>query len=54
MISELRLSILLRGEKFSPKEAENVTGLRLQAKLEVRYLRGGAIEVSLCPMVLLS
>ncbi|WP_444895005.1 hypothetical protein [Microbulbifer sp. SSSA005] len=35
MIAELRLSVLLRGEKFSPKEAENVTGLRLQDKLEL-------------------
>jgi len=35
MINELRLSVLLRGEKFSPKEAEKVTGLNLQDKLEV-------------------
>jgi len=35
MIDELRLSVLLRGEMFSPKEAENLTGLRLQDKLEL-------------------
>ena len=35
MIDELRLSVLLRGEKFSPKEVEEITGLRLRDKLEV-------------------
>ena len=35
MIDELRLSVLFRGEKFSPKEAEERTGIPLQDKLEV-------------------
>ena len=35
MIDELRLSVLLRGDAFSPKEAERATGLNLQDKLEV-------------------
>jgi len=35
MIDELRLSVLLRGETFSPKEAEKSTGLNLVDKLEV-------------------
>ena len=34
MIDELRLSVLLRGEKFSPREAESITGLELRDKLE--------------------
>ena len=34
MIDELRLSVLLRGEAFSPKEAEAITGLMLTDKLE--------------------
>jgi len=35
MIDELRLSVLLRGEEFSPKKAEEITGLKLRDKLEV-------------------
>jgi hypothetical protein len=35
MIDELRLSVLLRGESFSPKEAEEITGIKLSNKFEL-------------------
>ncbi len=35
MIDELRLSVLFKGDKFSPKKAEEQTGVSLRNKLEV-------------------
>ncbi|WP_028877003.1 hypothetical protein [Teredinibacter turnerae] len=35
MIDELRLSVLFKGERFSPKKAEEETGISLRDKLEV-------------------
>lgn len=34
MIDELRLSVLFKGEEFSPKKAEEQTGISLRDKLE--------------------
>jgi hypothetical protein len=35
MIDELKVSVLFRGENFSPNYAEKITGLKLSDKLEV-------------------
>ncbi len=35
MIDEIRLSVLFRGEQFSPEEAERISGLVLTSKLEI-------------------